>query len=885
MNGFYKKSLEEIFDRFATNPEKGLSGKQVTEYQKKYGPNLIAQALPESLFILFLRQFQSPLIYILLIAALLIFLVGQSFDAFVISGVLFFNAIVGAIQEGRAKKILERLRTYLVSNVVVLRDGDRIIVPAGELVPGDIIIVQEGEKIPADARLLEAHNILVDEAMLTGESKSIEKQPGVLTNNVLISDQTNMLFKGTYVFSGFAKAVVVATGQDTEIGRIGRVLQTLESEMPLKKEIDTLSQYILYFIIGMCFFLLLVGLWQERTFADMLVMLTALFICVIPEGLPVIMTITLVAGAYRMAQSNVLVKRLQAAEGLGRVDIILVDKTGTLTRNEMVVSKIFCQDALFTVTGKGYSPHGTLEYNGKPVEKVPEAARLMALGAALLNESEVEYKSHLSQFVIKGDPTQAALSIFAQKLGFNSLALHKEYRVLYELPFQSKERYQAGIFEKNGEILVYIAGAPEVIMQKTINNTPQASEALFAMLKEGFRVVAFAYKKYMSNELPEDWRKNPAKLFNDNLLLGGFFAIQDAIRDQVKESVINAQKAGIKVVMVTGDHKQTALFVARTVGIFKEGDAVLEGKELENMTDEELLALLPKVTVFARVIPEQKLRIVQLLHKKGYLVAMTGDGVNDAPSLVAADLGIGMGLIGTEVAKEASDIILLDDSFASIVLAIKQGRHIFATLRRVVSYFFTTNMAEILIVFFALIFNLPLPLLAVQILWLNLITDGFFDVALALEPEHEQSSMMSETPAKLEYLVDWKVFFKMLYLSIPMALGSLTIFYYYQDNLALARTMTLVAMALYQWFNAWNSRSEKYSVITLGFFSNKWLILATFFVFALQCILLYEPHARMLFKTVPLSFEQWLLLFACSAPLFILEELRKMVANLIFEKK
>jgi Ca2+-transporting ATPase len=883
----YKELIETVLQNLSTDSAKGLSFDQVIQLQKRFGKNILPKIQRDSLLKIFFRQFQNPLIYILLVAATIIFFVGDPLDAFVISGVLFFNAVIGTIQEGRTERMLESLRKYLKFQVIVLRDGKKKIVQSSELVPGDIVILQEGEKVPADARLLEAHHLLVDESMLTGESRGIAKEIKPITQEVSIADQKNMIFKGTYILNGFAKAVVVATADKTEIGRIGHAIEEIETEMPLKREIDHLSGYILYFILLVCLFLLLIGVWQGRTFVDMLVILTALFICVIPEGLPVIMTLTLVTGAYRMSKENVLVKRLQAAEGLGRTDVIIIDKTGTLTRNEMIVSKLYADDKLYEISGQGYKPEGNIYYEQKPLKEYSSTMHLMGLGCSLMNKTEIEFVPDLKLYNIKGDPTEAALFVFSQKIDISSQEALFEYKPLYEQPFESVLRYQAGIYQKGDDIFCFIAGAPETIINKCHNAKYQTQQTLQELVQEGFRVIGMAEKKIDILKLAPNWQEDSnflKQLFEDNFNFLGLFAIEDTIRPEVKRIVAQAKSAGLNVVMATGDHRDTALFVARKVGIFHDGDRVIEGKEIDLLSDDELSSKLDLIKVFARVSPENKLRIVQLFRKKGNIVAMTGDGVNDAPSLVAADLGIAMGAIGTEVAKRAADMILLDDSFMSVVHAIEQGRHIFATLRRVITYFFTTNMAEIFIILFALVANMPLPLLAVQILWLNLITDGFLDVALSLEPCHEKALAISIHVKKITRLVDWKVFLNMVYLSIPMALGSLFIFNrYYEQNISLARTMALVTMAMYQWFNAWNCRSEKFSIFKIGILSNYWLLIATFFVLGLQMILLYTIPGQYIFKTVPLTFNQWCLILLLTAPLFIFEELRKVLVNYLFK--
>jgi P-type Ca2+ transporter type 2C len=883
----YLSTQDTLIAFFSTDPEYGLLSIDAEKRLKKYGMNRLSTHQKAPLYSVFLRQFQSPLIYILLIAATIIFFFGNPLDAFVISGILFFNAIVGTLQEGRAENMLEGLQHFLKAQALIIRDGKKMIISDELLVPGDILFVQEGEKVPADARLLEANDLLIDQSMLTGESKAILKSSNTLKKEVPVADRDNMIYRGTYVLSGAGKALVVTTGGLTEVGKIGHSVEEIETDMPLKTEVDRLSQWILYFIIIICLFLFIIGIIEGKELTNLLVMLTALFICVVPEGLPVVLTLALVTGAYRMAKENVLVKRLQAAEGLGRTDVIVLDKTGTLTRNEMIVSRIMVEDRVFEVTGQGYYREGNLLYNNKKYDlsEHDSMLKIFAQATALLNQAEIEFVPNLKTFKIIGDPTEAAMLVFAEKLGFDKEIASKTYKHILEIPFRTDRRYQAGFYRHDNKVIIFLLGAPEVIMEKVVKVSSKTKEVLQGLLGEGFRVIAGAVKEIDLPQLPVEMRQEQIQGFlKDNFSFLGLLAIEDTIRPEVPRIIDESRKAGLRIVMATGDHKDTALFVAKKVGIFKPGDQVIDGSEFQQLSDQELLKRVDVTTVFSRVTPENKLKIIQLYQKEKNIVAMTGDGVNDAPSLVAADIGIAMGIMGTEVAKQAADLILLDDSFSSIIKAIEQGRHIFNTLRRVVMYFFTTNMAEVLIVLFALLGDFSLPLLAVQILWLNLITDGFLNVALSMEPV--QLGLLDNNIIKSnERLVDWHILAKMLYLSVPMAIGSLGVFLYYQSyNIQLARTMTLITMAMFQWMNSWNCRSEDQSLFKIGFFSNRWLLLATSFVFGLQLLILYAPIMQRIFRTVPLSFEQWVFIFALTAPLFIIEELRKMVFRYFHRK-
>lgn len=891
----YQQPLDVLIAQLKTNATQGLSSAQVQERLQRYGFNELPEVSRKTLFSIFLNQFKSPLIYILLVAAVIIFFIGDNrLDAFIVSGVLLFNAVVGTIQEGRAKNIIEALKHFLTTTSVVIRDNDQHIVQDKEIVVGDLIVLQAGQRVPADARIIEAYNLYVDESVLTGESAPVHKFTEAITQEVPISDQHTMVFKGTFVVTGTGKAVVVATGPKTEIGKIQKSIEEIKTEIPLKKELDRLSYWILIFIFCMCIGLFIFGLLVGRPFRELVVMLTALFVCVIPEGLPVVLTLVLVSGAFRMAKRNVLVKNLQGVEALGRTDVIVLDKTGTLTRNEMMVSIVIAHGKRYQISGEGYHTRGTVILESKQLANPTqdEVLKQIGIAATLLNSSEIEFNKKLQLFDIKGDPTEAALLIFGKKLGLAHTALEKEYTKVCEIPFDSDLKYHAAFYQKAGQpdpIITFIAGAPEALIKRAANVPELFKTALQQMLAQGLRVVAIGKKEIPAHvfkaDSPQSENKLPkcAHLIEHDIELLGLCGIQDAIRPEVRDIIMQARDAGLSIVMATGDHKETARYVAQAVGILREGDEIIDGSEFKRMSDKEVLARLSKITVFARVVPNDKVRIIQLFHKQDKIVAMTGDGVNDVPSLVVADLGIAMGRIGTEVAKQAADLVLLDDSFTSIVHAIEQGRHIFYTIRRVILYFFSTNMAELLIVLFALFANLPLPLTAAQILWLNLVTDGFLDMGLAMESEEEGLLQATWLKRKL-HLVDLSIFAKTLYFAIPMAIGSLLVFWWYLQQgatLLHARTMALVTMALFQWFNAWNCRSERYSILHSGILSNRWFLLAAGFVFTLQIVLTTVPFFRYIFKTDYLSLHDWVVILCVTFPIVLIEEIRKRLQPLV----
>lgn len=882
-----EKTVQDVISELKTDQESGLTEGQARERLLTYGLNKVPESSRASWLFVFLRQFQSPLIYILLCAAALIFFVGDDpLEALVVCGVLFFNATVGMLQEGRARSILQGLKRFVKTSSVVVRDGQKVFTSSDLLVVGDIIVLQEGERVPADARVIESNSLMLDEAVLTGESVPVEKITQPLTQETPVQERHNIVFKGTYVLSGSGKAVVIATGVATQIGQLHVMAETVDTDMPLKREINRLSLWILWFVLSLCVFLFGIGLIWGKPFAELLTTLTALFICVIPEGLPVVLTLVLVSGVYVLARKNVLVKRMQAVEALGRADVIIIDKTGTLTRNEMVVCQVALASRLFAVTGTGYFAQGQVIDAGQAVDvqRYPDLA-MVATAAALLNRSELDFVPEMNLFDLKGNPTEIAMAVFAKKVGMTQDALEHEYHTIYEIPFDAQLQYHALFCEYQGAGMAFVSGSPEQLMRTSTVIDPSFKQHLASMLQEGLRIVALATKPFDLSSFPHEVESNGARrawgeqLVASGLQFQGLLGIQDSIRPEVAQTIAQARSAGIRIIMATGDHKKTAQFVGSSVGLFQEGDGIVEGPDLEKLSNEHFERALTTTTIYARVTPRQKMNLVLALQKQGNIVAMTGDGVNDIPSIMAADLGVAMGRIGTEATKQAADLVLLDDSLVSIVNAIEYGRHIFYTLRRVVLYFFSTNAGEVLVVLFALLLGLPLPLTAVQILWLNLITDGFLDTALSAEKK-EEGLLRHEAHTGSLHVVDWGTAFKMLYMALPMALFSLLLFCHYcSTGLMHARTIALVSMAVFQWFNALNCRSETQSIFKLGLFSNRWLVLAMGVVLGLQMLVLYNPVMQRLFKTEPLSLREWGLIVLCASSIVVMEEVRKWVVR------
>lgn len=830
---WYTKKSSEIFETLHSN-KNGLTQEEVKNRLLKYGFNKLPEAKLDSLLIIFLRQFQSPLIYILMFASLIVFFTGEFIDGSIILFVLLFNAIVGTIQEGKAQNTLLALKKFAETNTKVLRDGKELVIPDYEVVPGDVIILQEGDKIPADARLLKSNNLTIDEAALTGESLPVRKQSEpIITPNLQIADQKNMVFKGTHIVVGNGQAIIVATGLDSVLGKISKEVAVINTEIPLRANIRYLTRLIIATVATICTSVFILGIFLNHSVREMFTTVVSLAVSIIPEGLPIVMTLVLATGVWRMSKRNALVKKLQAVEALGQARVIAVDKTGTLTLNEISLSKVYINGRIFDAE----------RFESKDIGR---------LAAFLGNNSS--------------DPTEVALSVFAEKLGFKKEEVDKQYPTLSQIPFDYKLKYQANLRKVDGKNQLVVLGAPEEIL-KLSNTGKNIEDVLEAMSKEGLRVLAVAESENANEDLKEI----------KGLNFVGLFAFKDTLRPEVHEAVQKAISAGIKVVMITGDHKITAEAIAREAGIYHEGDTILTGEDIDSLSDDEFADMLSKVSVFARVTPDHKLKIVRAYKKRGEIVAMTGDGVNDAPSLVAADLGVSMGRIGTEVAKEASDIVLLDDNFASIIAAVEEGRSIYKTIKKVILYLFSTSFGEVFTIAGALFLGFPLPLLAAQIVWLNFVTDGFLDVSLAMEPK-EEGLLKGTFEHPKKYLIDGLTIQRMFLMAIPMMIGTLWLFSrYYQVDMVKAWTISLTVLAVYQWFNAWNCRHESKSIFQLNPFSNKFLIGATLTVIILQLLAVYTPIMQKLLKTTALDLSDWVMIVLVASSIVIVEEVRKLL--------
>jgi len=899
-NVWHALSVEEIFKNLKTSVH-GLTIAEAEKRLKEYGPNELEEERRFRKLALLFDQVKSPLVGVLFVAAFISFLVGKLVDAIVVVVVIALNTAVGFFQGYKAEAALQALKSLAAPEAEVIRDCPEkgacieMRVKAREIVPGDIILLDAGDKVPADARIFEAINLEIDESMLTGESTPVRKTIEPLDEDLPVADRKNMAFSGTVVTQGRGKAVVVATGMKTEIGKIAKLIkETEKAETPFQKRTSDLSKKLGLFALIAGSLILMVSLIRGFEFYQTFLFALAAIVSAIPEGLPAVMTITLAVGVNRMAKRNAIIRKLQAVDTLGSATVIVTDKTGTLTTNQLTVQKIFVNNKMVKVTGVGFAPEGLFEINGVPIDpKKDNTLSLLLEIAALCNDARLrQHKTDGYRWEIYGDPTEGALVVASEKAGFNKEELEAQLPRVDEIPFDAKERYMA-TFHKSPEenLRVYAKGAPETILEMCSDIlvdgeikklSPKEREELLKvsteMASEALRVLAMAYKIIEPDNLEvfkENIRQKRAKL-----VFVGITGMIDPPRPEAKQSVQLCKRAGIKVVMATGDHKLTAEAIAREIGILEPGSKILTGAELDNMNDDDLDAVIEQTSVFARVSPSHKYRIVESLRRKGHIVAMTGDGVNDAPALKAAEIGVAMGITGTDVTKETAEMVLTDDNFASIVNAVEEGRVVFENIRKVVKYLIATNTGEIITILTALIFfpHLPLIFTPVQILWVNLVTDGLLVTPLAMEPKEED--VMNQPPRKPnEKIINRDPMVNTIYVGIFMMIGTLYIFMkdWNGGNLIRAQTLGFTTMAMFQVFNALNCRSRTKSVFKIGFFTNKYLFAAIAASVTLQVLATLLPPLKVALGTTSISAWDWLTIILISSSVFFADELRKLV--------
>ncbi|MCC6323551.1 HAD-IC family P-type ATPase [Candidatus Nomurabacteria bacterium] len=883
---WYNKTQENVIKELKSNITGLISG-DVIERRIEYGENKLPEAKQPGYFEIFLNQFKSPLIYILLISVVIVLLMGDTESGIVIGIVLVLNSIIGTFQEGKAQNTLNALKKFVTTKARVQRDNIETIVDDYELVPGDIVVLVEGDKVPSDIRLISLDELKIDESALTGESDPVLKiiEP-IDRNNLSPQDQKNMVFRGTYVVGGQAVGIVVATGSNTLIGKISVKLQSLDTDVPLKAQIKSLSKVLIIIVLFVVVFLFIIGIYSGISMTDMFSIAVAVAVSAIPEGLPVVVTLILATGVNRMTKRNALVKNLQAVEALGQADIIAVDKTGTITLNQMQVMEVYVASGLYNIGGQGYEPKGAIEQNGSIVNYI-ERPDLMLAGkiSALTAIAHISYNEEKKMWQrVNGDPTEVALLVFSQKLSIDKQAEEKDNPKIHEIPFSSEYRYHATINNCKNKNTLFIAGAPELIIDSSVDIftndgkiafSEERKKEILAKMKEmsdrGLRIIALATSDHSIKD------KNFISI--PKLTFVGIAGIEDAIRSEVYDSVQRAQKAGIKVVMITGDHIDTASAIARSVGIYKEGDNIITDKDFTNLNPKELSQKIVHTSVFARVTPDHKMAIINAYKNANLVIAMTGDGVNDALSLAAADLGVSMGKTGTEVAKEASDIVLLDDNFGSIVYAVEEGRNIYLTIKKVLMYLLSTGIGEIFAIGGFMLLGLEMPFTAAQIIWLNFVTDGFLVVALAFEPK-DTTLISHKMNKKDQKLINTDMLIRMFIMGIVMMVGTILIFTYYKQlgvGLVQSTTIALTLLAVYQWFNAFNCRSDRKSIFSMNLFSNMHLIIAFICVIILQFVAVYNQWFNKFLDTTPIETSHWVTVVIVGLSVILFDEIYKLI--------
>lgn len=890
---FHAKSADQVLRELKASAN-GLSSEEVRERKKKYGLNVIPQGKRVSSFVIFLRQFKSLMVYILIIAAAISLYLDRIVDVYVISGVILLNAIIGFSQERKAERTIKSLKKMIVPLTKVYRNNGLVKTPAKNLVPGDIILLEEGDRIPADARIVEMKDFRTVEASLTGESFPANKSINVLPEDTILADQKNMVFLGTFVAGGRAKAVVVYTGSRTAIGRLAESIEEIpRRKTHFQKKVDVLAKYMVIIAVAGAMVTFAVGFFfRDFSFSEIFVFSLASLVSGIPEGLPAILAIVLAIGSYRMAKRNAIIRNKYATETLGIIDTIITDKTGTLTANKMTVQSIFVLgQKKIEVSGEGWEPKGKFFQNKKQIAPLENnhLTKLFNIVSMCNNSKLIKNKKG---FDIIGDPTEAALVVLAEKAGLKKTVLLSKEKIVDDIPFNSKWKYRASLSvlsDRGVHREIYVVGAPEAVMSRSTYLLKNGRKAKMTsadknllvteinnMTNEAMRVLGLAYKEVGKNF------NNLEEENVSNMIFVGLVGMMDPPRAEVKGAISRAKKAGIRTIMATGDHKNTAVAIAKKIGLIGTNDKALSGTELEKMDYKLFRESVRNVSVFARLTPEMKLKIAKALQSDGRVVAMTGDGVNDAPALKQADVGISMGIIGTDVAREASSIVLADDDFSSIVNAVEEGRTVFANTKRTSIFLVSTGIAESATIISTIALGMPLPLLPTQILWLNVVTGGVTDMALATEKVH--SDVLDRKPKKkTEEILNRDVLPFMALVTLVMLVLTLLIFGYFLPDISKARTAAFATMSFTQLFNIFNLRSLKFSLFKIGVFTNKYVILAFFGSILLLIGAVYLPFLRKIFGFTSLGFYEILVIFLLSSSVFVFGEIYKFTKRNVWE--
>jgi P-type Ca2+ transporter type 2C len=907
---------EEALAELKVN-EQGLAQQEAQQRFATYGPNELRKEKGKSPLKLFLAQFTDVLMIILLIAMFLSLSLAiyrnsfdESIDAVIIFAIIMASAVLGFTQEYRSEKAVEALKKMAAPTAIVMRDGKETRVQACELVPGDIILLYTGDKVPADSRLIEAHNLKVDEAALTGESAPVDKTTQALPEETQLNDKRNMVFSGTIIAYGRAKAAVTTTGMQTEFGKIAQMVQTTTAEQtPLEKRMASVGKWIGILAVVICLGVGAVGIAEGRPIVDMILWAVSLAVAAVPEALPAIVTGALAIGMYRMAKVNTIVKRLPAVETLGSTSVICSDKTGTMTKGEMTVQRVYVMGTTIKVTGIGYAPEGEFQVENQKVTPSEELKKLLIIGS-LCNDSNLEKDTQTENWKVKGDPTEGALIVAAAKADIWKEDLDKQQPRIAEIPFSSERKRMTTVHDLGSKRMAYMKGAPEVVLEKctsiladgkvqklTEEHRQKILNATETMALQALRNLGIAYR-----DLPRDMDQFGEDIEADFVFVG-IAGMIDPPRTEVKDAIALCKSAGIRVVMITGDHKLTATAVAKELRLLDEKDdnKVLTGAELEEMTDKQLNDVVENVVIYARVSPEHKMRIIKAWKAKDQVVAMTGDGVNDAPALKMADIGVAMGITGTEVTKEAADMVLADDNFASIVKAVKEGREIYDNIKKYLTYLLQCNIMEILVMFIAVVFvpflagifspgtniesvsTAAIALTAVQLLWMNLVTDGLPAIALGVDPG--DPDLMQRKPRKPHESIfsrDVKTYLAVM--PTIMTAMLLAAYFYHQPwlggyNLLEGRTQLMTAMIMMELTIALSARSFKYPVFKVGVFKNKFLWYAILSSFALQLLILYTPGIQGFFDVHAPEVIDWVVAVAFAAIIFSVLEVGKYLTS------
>ncbi|PIQ80364.1 MAG: ATPase [Parcubacteria group bacterium CG11_big_fil_rev_8_21_14_0_20_41_14] len=872
-NNWYNFTLHEVAEKLGVGKD-GLRQSQVENRLEKYGTNELPSQGRASLIGLFLSQFQSSLTYILLAAALVSFFINEYIDAYVILAAVGMNVIVGFFQEFKAQRALESLKKIVTHHVWVIRDSMERQIESKELIVGDIVVLSAGNRIVADGRLFEAEHLKVSEAALTGESSAVDKINHALEGKLIIADQHNMVFSGTVVAEGKGRFFVTAIGENTEIGKIARLVKdTKEVRTPLQKKLDLFSRKLGIMVLGLSGVLIVVGVLRDHSFSEMFITAVAVAVSAIPEGLVVGVTVILAIGMQRILKRGSLVRKLVAAETLGSTNVICVDKTGTITIGEMRVARVITENHDLDMSKKDLSSKEELNqaYEIKKMNMIAVYCSDALVGSA--EEKEQTKEEELREQILIGSPTERALLLSAIDGQFTEEDLHEERSRMDEIQFNSKKKFMATLnaWTKKQNI-VYLKGAPEKILamcsryqngKGTLVLSEKKRKELIKLYEklssQGLRLLAGAYKGVLSSKTSFDELPD----YNEDAVFVGFWGIKDPIRPEAEQTILETKKAGIHTIIITGDNKHTAMAIAKELGLAPKLDQVIDGADLASISDTKLEQLVKSVKVFSRATPEDKLRIVSALQKNGDVVAMTGDGVNDAPALARADIGVALGS-GTDVAKDTSDLIVLDDNFSTIVAAVRQGRVIFDNIKKMILYLLSDSFSEIIIIMIGILLGWPLVLLPAQILWINLVTDGFPHLALTQEPEEPE--IMTEKPVKRDAsIIDFEGKFLVVFISVVTALSTLGLYWFIlktTGDIDRARTVAFATLGIDSLLYVFSVRSVRHSIFEVSPFRNKWLVAAVIGGFAIQVCGIYIPFFQNVLRTVALGAKEWFIIIS-----------------------